>query len=98
LTNLLFSTDRLTHGSLKFSKLQLEKDHLLIIAYGTDYVLISPQDETVDCTFKVCKSVHHSTIKINYQPNATIFPVYYPDVYLQLNMFRAFSRPSSGAQ
>jgi len=26
------------------------------------------------------------------------FPVYYPDVYLQLNMFQAFSRPSSGAQ
>ena len=26
------------------------------------------------------------------------FRVYYPDVYLQLNMFRAFSRPSSGAQ
>jgi len=26
------------------------------------------------------------------------FTVYYPDVYLQLNMFRAFSRPSSGAQ
>jgi hypothetical protein len=26
------------------------------------------------------------------------FPLYYPDVYLQLNMFRAFSRPSSGAQ
>jgi hypothetical protein len=26
------------------------------------------------------------------------FPVYYPDVYLQLNMFRAFSRPSSGTQ
>ena len=26
------------------------------------------------------------------------FPVYYPDVYLQLNMFRALSRPSSGAQ
>jgi hypothetical protein len=26
------------------------------------------------------------------------FPVYFPDVYLQLNMFRAFSRPSSGAQ
>ena len=26
------------------------------------------------------------------------FPVHYPDVYLQLNMFRAFSRPSSGAQ
>jgi len=26
------------------------------------------------------------------------FSVYYPDVYLQLNMFWAFSRPSSGAQ
>jgi hypothetical protein len=26
------------------------------------------------------------------------FPVYYPDIYLQLNMFRTFSRPSSGAQ
>ena len=26
------------------------------------------------------------------------FSVYYPDVYLELNMFRAFSRPSSGAQ
>jgi hypothetical protein len=26
------------------------------------------------------------------------FPVYYPDVYIQFNMFRAFSRPSSRAQ
>jgi hypothetical protein len=26
------------------------------------------------------------------------FQVYYPDVYLQLNMFREFFRPSSGAQ
>jgi hypothetical protein len=26
------------------------------------------------------------------------FPVYYPEVYLQLNMFRAFFRPSSGVQ
>ena len=26
------------------------------------------------------------------------FPVYYPDVSLQLNMFRTFSSPSSGAQ
>jgi hypothetical protein len=25
-------------------------------------------------------------------------PVYYPEVYLYFNMFRAFSRPSSGAQ
>jgi hypothetical protein len=26
------------------------------------------------------------------------FPVYYPDVYLKLNRFWAFSRPLSGAQ
>ena len=37
-------------------------------------------------------------IQINHQPDATIFSFYYPDVCLQLNMFRAFSRPSSGAQ
>ena len=48
--------------------------------------------------FKVCKSVHHYTTQINHQLDATVFPVYYPDVYLQLNMFRASSRPSPGAQ
>jgi hypothetical protein len=37
--------------------------------------------------FKVCKSVRHRTIQINHQPEATISPVYYPDVYLHLNMF-----------
>jgi hypothetical protein len=29
------------------------------------------------------------SIQINHRPDATISPVYYPDVYLQLNMFRA---------
>jgi hypothetical protein len=42
--------------------------------------------------------VHHHTIQINYQLDATIYPVYYLVIYLQLNMFRASSRPSSGAQ
>ena len=42
--------------------------------------------------------MHHHTIQINHQPDATVSPVYYPDVYLQLNMFRASSRPSSGVQ
>jgi hypothetical protein len=37
-------------------------------------------------------------IQINYQPDATVFSVYYLDVCLELNKFRAFSRPSSGAQ
>jgi hypothetical protein len=53
---------------------------------------------TMYSKFKVCKSVHHHTIQINHQPDATISPVYYSGVYLQLNMFRASSRPSSGAQ
>jgi hypothetical protein len=48
--------------------------------------------------FKVCKPVHHHTIQINPQLDATISPAYYPDVYLHLNMFRESSRPSSGAQ
>jgi hypothetical protein len=38
------------------------------------------------------------TIQIGHQPDATIFSIYYPDIYLQLNMFQAFSRQSSGAQ
>ena len=39
------------------------------------------------------------TCNSNKSPNwCNTFSVYYPDVCLQLNMFRAFSRPSSGAQ
>jgi len=37
-------------------------------------------------------------IPINHQLDTTVPPVYYPDVYLQLNMFRVSSHPSSGAQ
>jgi hypothetical protein len=40
----------------------------------------------------------HATIQINHQPDVTISTVYYPNVYLQLNIFRASSRPSSGVQ
>jgi hypothetical protein len=36
--------------------------------------------------------------QINRQLDATVSPVYYHDVYLQLDMFRVSSRPSSGAQ
>ena len=42
-----------------------------------------------------------SASKINSNKSQTrcnSFSVYYPDIYLQLDMFRAFSRPSSGAQ
>jgi len=138
--------------------------------------ITSPLFQATSSSFKVCKSVHHRTIQIDHQPDATVFqfiiltfiysstcfgrspahlqelndcsgsvwfylrivviavlcswsgllwgigvfqrecidlwscnvpctptrcnnfPIYYPDVYLQLNMFRTFSRPSSGGQ
>jgi hypothetical protein len=49
------------------------------------------------CKFNHC-TVHHCTIQINHQPDANNFSVYYRNICLQLNMFRAFSCPSSGAQ
>jgi hypothetical protein len=47
---------------------------------------------------KVQKKLRDIFIQINHQLDATVSPVYYPDVYLQFNMFRASSSPSSGAQ
>jgi len=37
-------------------------------------------------------------IQINHQPDENNFSAYYPNVCLELNMFRAFSCPLSGAQ
>jgi hypothetical protein len=50
--------------------------------------------------FKVCKSVHHHTFQINQPTRCNNFSSLLLDVYsyVQLNMFRASSRPSSGAQ
>ena len=48
--------------------------------------------------FKVCNSVHHHTIQINQPTRWKIFSSLLLDVYVQLNMFRASSRPSPGAQ
>jgi hypothetical protein len=52
------------------------------------------------CGFKICKSVHHHTFKINQPTRRNNFSSLLLDVYsyVQLNMFRAFSRPSSGTQ
>jgi hypothetical protein len=47
---------------------------------------------------KVCKSVHHHTIQINHQTRCNNFSSLLLNIYVQLNMFRASSRPSSGAQ
>jgi hypothetical protein len=38
-------------------------------------------------------------VNLNKSPTrCNSFSVYYPDVYLHLNMLREFSRPSTGAQ
>jgi hypothetical protein len=47
---------------------------------------------------KVCKSVHHHTIQVNHPTRCNNFSSLLLDIYLQLNMFRASSRPSSGSQ
>jgi hypothetical protein len=48
--------------------------------------------------FKVCKSVHHHAIQINQPTRCNNFSSLLLDVYIHLNMFRASSHPSSGAQ
>jgi len=48
--------------------------------------------------FKVCKSVHHHTFQINQPTRCKNFSNLLLDVYVRLNMFRAYSRPSSAAQ
>jgi len=48
--------------------------------------------------FKVCKSMHHHTIQMNQPTRCNSFSSLLLDFYLQRNMFRASSRPSSGAQ
>ena len=44
--------------------------------------------------FKVCKSVHHHSIQINQTTRCNNFSSLLLDIYVQLNMFRASSRPS----
>jgi len=48
--------------------------------------------------FKVWKSVHYYTIQINQPTRCNSFSSLLLDVYVQLNMFRTSSRPSSWAQ
>ena len=60
----------------------------------------SEGQEQTQNIFKVCKSVHHHTFQINHPTRCNNFSSLLLDVYLyvQLNMFRVSSRPSSEAQ
>jgi hypothetical protein len=48
--------------------------------------------------FNVCQFVHHHLIQINQPTRCKNFSSLLLNVYVQLNMFREFSPPSSGAQ
>ena len=61
-------------------------------------LLALSQLHQIPMEFKVCKSVHHHTIPINQPTRCSNFSSLLLDIYVQLNMFRASSRPSSGAQ
>jgi hypothetical protein len=50
------------------------------------------------CSLKFCKSVRHRTFQINQATRCNNFSSLLLDVYVQLNMFRTSSSPSSGAQ
>ena len=56
------------------------------------------QISTIMFEFKVCQSVHHHTIQLNQPTRCNNLSNLLLDVYLQLSMFQASSRPSSGAQ
>jgi len=72
-------------------------DEVLITVHDPGVGLYLHGDEHKK-TFKVCKSVHHHTLQINQPSRCNNFSILLLDVYLQLNMFRVPSRPSSGAQ
>ena len=79
--------------------------HLLVQA--TKFCTVAPSTVSVcyslflSVHIKICltfrKSVHHRTIQINQPTRCSSFTCLLLDVYVHFNMFRASSRPSSGA-
>jgi hypothetical protein len=70
-------------------------------SHGENEKCIGPRNVCKDnkgLMFQVCKSVQHHTNQINHPTRCNNASSLLLDVYVQLNMFRALSRPSSGAQ
>jgi len=44
-----------------------------VLATRSGYYLMGTERVDIKMVFKVCKSVHHRTIQINHQPDATVF-------------------------
>ena len=70
------------------------------ILESQQYILLVQSHHSICLVWHSLTFWHWSfTFNLNKSPTwCNNFSVYYPDVCLQLNMFRAFSRPSSGAQ
>jgi hypothetical protein len=66
--------------------------------FGTSYSpIFKGKQFQKNRTYDVCKSVHHHTIQVIQPTRRNSFTSLLLDVYVWLNMFRASSRPSSGA-
>ena len=95
------------HQLLLNLKVQYVNAHSLPRTYINSYIQ-NPTRRSIltvvtnTCTNEVrvvhCKSVHHHTIPINHPTRCNSFPSLLLDVYVRLNVFRASSRPTSGAQ
>jgi hypothetical protein len=75
---------------------------LVILFFRTNILPSTAMSNTLNqCTSLKCLTFWHRSFTFNSNKSPTWcnnFSVYYPDVFLQLNTFRAFSRPSSGNQ
>jgi len=60
--------------------------------------IVTVEKLNVSDEFEVSKYMHHHTFQINHPTRCNTFPSLLLDIYVQLNMYRASSRPSSGAQ
>jgi len=83
-----------THGYLRHYDTAVDYSVAIPILINKVYISFDIQL----AMFKICKSVHHNTIQINKPTRCNNFSSLLLDVYVQLDVFRAFSRPSSGAQ
>ena len=78
------------------------KQTAIIFQYNINWLIFMTEKESVYCAVRdECLTFWHRSFTFNWNKSSTWcnnISVYYPDVCLQLNMFRVFSRPSSGAQ
>jgi hypothetical protein len=91
-------------GKLKYSVWKEQevlwqcKEPVIVPVYKKGAVTDCSHLYQLQTEFKVCKSVHHYTIQVNQPTRCNNFSSSLPDVSVQISMFRASSRPPSGAQ